>query len=994
MDIPRELKDRLRDGRVIPFVGAGVSMAVKDRKTGERLFPSWKALLERAADRLDQETKGAYADTVRGLLKLEPPDYLDAAKRARSGMGAVWFRFLKEQLDYPREAADDESLKLASSAWGLGSQLIITTNYDKTLHWASPQRENLVIWDIEAPAEQAGAIRGGQINRPTVWHLHGYIDNAANLILTPDGYTRLYPEAGGQPENRYAAALSTLHQFMTSHTLLFIGFSLDDAYFGMQLRGISEIFKGSPGPHYVLTRSADRERIKALNLPVHLLTVEEYGPSLVDAVQQLGKIATEAKRRAKAEVPALESILTAHVATYDPRNSVFHVPYRSKGDQVVGREETILSLRDQLTQGRRTAIGQTAAFEGLGGLGKTQLAVEYAYRYQGEYPNGVIWLNADQDIDAQLTELAEKARWVASEAEHKYKLEIGQRRLRTYSECLIVFDNVESLNVIEDYLPEPNANPHLLITSRTEQPGFTPVPIDLLDIELSLRLLLQEAGRRQDPKDDDEWAAAREIAKTLDGLPLALEIAGAYIRYRQLRWQDYANLLMKNLKAALPGRFLGGSFTRHEKDIYSTLKINEEVFSEEPNLLNVLNLLTWSGSASMGLSLICSLLDVSNSADLTSALSLGTALHVLQKSPGSERYAIHRLVREVRREDLPLAKNKNSVNKNCRGIGVWFEQKRERFRELPYFEAEIDHLKAWQQHALDYAVEYASRLTWLQAYPPYHRGRYRDSRKLIEKALELFEKWPEHSLELKAHLLSDLGFTYFVFSDYKRALNYAEQSLSIRLKSLGERHRDTAMSFNNVGVASGQLGDRKRALERQEKALSIQMEIFGEKDPDTAGTLGSLGVTFRAIGDYERALTYQFRALAIETEVLGEKDPRTATSLGHVGRTYLFLHRHAEALKYFEKSLTVRLEVLGDQHPDTTVAILGVADALSVLNRRRDALQLVERHLRTLQSDNMHYEVLKRYRQEILSLLPGFRAESMSKQKKQRQKSKGKRKRH
>lgn len=88
---------------------------------------------------------------------------------------------------------------------------------------------------------------------------------------------------------------------------------------------------------------------------------------------------------------------------YHPSNPVFHVPFARKGSQVIGRDKAIAKVRQQLSEGRRTAIGHTASFQGLGGLGKTHLAVEYTYQYRDSYPNGVIWLNADQDIDAQLT---------------------------------------------------------------------------------------------------------------------------------------------------------------------------------------------------------------------------------------------------------------------------------------------------------------------------------------------------------------------------------------------------------------------------------------------------------------------------------------------------------------------------------------------------------------------------------------------------------------
>jgi len=225
-------------------------------------------LLERAVQRLEEEQKGPHARLVRSLLEIEKPDYLEAARRARDGLGAVWVEFLKAQLDLPRERADDESLNLARAVWKLGSQLLVTTNYERVLHWACPQPSDCRSWDIEAPAEQVEALRTG-VRHSTIWDLHGRIENAANLILTPDGYNRLYP-AAGEAEHRYRAALATLRSLLTSHAFLFIGFSLDDAYFGIQLRGVHEISRSTPGPHYALVREADRERVRALDLPVEV----------------------------------------------------------------------------------------------------------------------------------------------------------------------------------------------------------------------------------------------------------------------------------------------------------------------------------------------------------------------------------------------------------------------------------------------------------------------------------------------------------------------------------------------------------------------------------------------------------------------------------------------------------------------------------------------------------------------------------------------------
>ena len=320
LDIPRTLRTRLRDKQVLPFVGAGVSMAVRERDTGRRLFPSWRELLEHAADRLAEEKKEAYADIVRGLLALNRSEkYLEAARHAREGLGAVWYDFLKEQLDRPRGQADDESLSLARQVWELGSRLIITTNYDRVLHWACPQQGDLRTWDIQAPAEQLEALRG-EVQRPTIWHLHGYIDNAAELILTPDSYNRLYPTE--DIKGRYQAALNTLRSKLASHSFLFIGFSMDDEQFGLQLRSLEDIYQGAQGPHYALVHKGERARVEALRMPaVELITFPAFGTPHLACLKVLSELANEAALPVEIKEPQqTKDEAQPPRPSYDPRN--------------------------------------------------------------------------------------------------------------------------------------------------------------------------------------------------------------------------------------------------------------------------------------------------------------------------------------------------------------------------------------------------------------------------------------------------------------------------------------------------------------------------------------------------------------------------------------------------------------------------------------------------------------------------------------------------
>jgi hypothetical protein len=95
--IPSQLKDVLKNGKAIPFIGAGVSISVRNKTDGTALFPSWKTLLEQAAIRLESECKQDEAGIVNGFVKTNR--LLDAAKEAQSALGANWFNFLKEQLN-------------------------------------------------------------------------------------------------------------------------------------------------------------------------------------------------------------------------------------------------------------------------------------------------------------------------------------------------------------------------------------------------------------------------------------------------------------------------------------------------------------------------------------------------------------------------------------------------------------------------------------------------------------------------------------------------------------------------------------------------------------------------------------------------------------------------------------------------------------------------------------------------------------------------------
>jgi hypothetical protein len=283
MALPNGLIEAAKNGHLVPLVGAGVSLSVSG-PGGARLFPSWWGLLQGFVTELKAEGRNQAA-LVEAFLAQTPANMMEAAKYARAGYGADWFRALQRVFDPPE--FDPTSLALPRAIWRL-SDLCITTNYDRVLQWASPKPHATRTVGINAP-QLAGFLRG--VDRPTVWHLHGHVDQPEEIILTPDGYATLYPD--GAVQAAHEAALLTLRAVLAARTLLFVGFSLEDDAFVKQLEWVRDTFQGAGGPHYVVVRAAEADAMvrKLHGLDVRPVTFEQFGAPLVALVEAIADAA-------------------------------------------------------------------------------------------------------------------------------------------------------------------------------------------------------------------------------------------------------------------------------------------------------------------------------------------------------------------------------------------------------------------------------------------------------------------------------------------------------------------------------------------------------------------------------------------------------------------------------------------------------------------------------------------------------------------------------
>ncbi len=277
---------------------------------------------------------------------------------------------------------------------------------------------------------------------------------------------------------------------------------------------------------------------------------------------------------------------------------------------------------------------------------------------------------------------------------------------------------------------------------------------------------------------------------------------------------------------------------------------------------------------------------------------------------------------EKPQEQFPISGRKEWVIDICQRLGDWFESRRKDSEELAGFEAELKHLQKWLEHVKPYSIYHTARLTWLQAYPPYHRGKYKDALQLVQTAMPLLDEArpPESETEdffkLKANL------------------------------------------FHDFAAVQDELENREEALKYYRQALEIQDQHFGRQHADTAETISNIGAAYDRVGNLEEAVKYFEQALEIRRQLFGDLHPETATSFNNIGTCYYESKKYAEAIQYLQKAVETRQQVLGDEHPDTNDSLYNLAVCLVNLKKLKDAYERVNRQLKKLPPDHHNYAEL------------------------------------
>jgi tetratricopeptide (TPR) repeat protein len=608
------------------------------------------------------------------------------------------------------------------------------------------------------------------------------------------------------------------------------------------------------------------------------------------------------------------------------RPELFNAPARNPN--FTGRGDLLKALRRTLRARRAGAVVQASAAYGLGGVGKTQLAVEYAHRFAADY-DLVWWIPAEQPvtIPGHLAGLARRL-GLPDTADQGEQLVLLFEELGRRGRWLLVFDNATTPHHLAPYRP-PAGGGHLLVTSRN--PAWaamaTPLPVEVLPRDEAAAFLRVRAGRPGDPY-------AEALAAAFGDLPLALEQAGAYVEQTHGSLGGYLELFTER-----DGELLGmGGPIDYQHTVATTWTMAlERVRAEVPAAEDLLNMCSFLAPDDLPRSLLSEhaeqLPDRLRQAAgdrLAFDQTLGALGRYSLATVSEHTLAVHRLVQTVVRQNLDQAAARAWAGAAVRLMEPAFPRNSHDVRTWPECARLLPHVLTATGHAeaLDAELEATSVLLTRAAGYLWARAELAQARQLYERALAILEAHfgPDHpntalSLDSLGNVLHDLG-------DLPAARDYHERALAILEAQLGLNHPATANSLSNLGSVLNDLRDLPAARTALERALAIYEAQLGPDHPTVAHSLNNLGSVLADLGDLPAARTALERALAICETRLGGDHPHTATILNNLGSMLAGLGDLPTTRDHYQRALAIYEAQLGPDHPTVAHSLSNLGGVL------------------------------------------------------------------
>jgi tetratricopeptide (TPR) repeat protein/nucleoside phosphorylase len=676
-------------------------------------------------------------------------------------------------------------------------------------------------------------------------------------------------------------------------------------------------------------------------------------------------------------------------------SSVWNVPYL-RNPHFTGREELLnqleqrLSLVDQGDSGiaRRAVLTQTQAIKGLGGIGKTQIAVEYAYRSRdlGRYTY-TLWVNAasEETLITGFTTLAELLPEFPAKDEtdqHKLVTEIKRWLEQCTHSWLLIFDNVDTddcLSQLTNYFPQQGKG-SILLTTRSQAVGSLGPLVVSINVEemdrwegtlfLLRRTQLFKHASIEDASNEevDMVNAARGIVDALESFPLALEQAGAYIEETGSNLTDYLQIYQDHRKYLLAKR--GHQITNYPDTVATTWSLSfQKVEQTNPAAAELLRLCAFLAPDKIPEELIRD-----SSAQWDSPLRQAVAdlfsfnqmivellkFSLIKRLAEDHVLSIHRLVQAVQMDMMEPAVQRQWAERVVRAVNDVFPDNPHDIATWPQCLRYLDQVQACNTLIAQYVlplIEAANLLNRTGFYLAQH-ALYAIAEPLLKRALLIREQQLGAEHPATALSLSDLGALYQDQRKYTEAEPLLKRALLIREQQLGAEHPATAQSLNTLAALYQDQGKYTEAEPLLKRALMTHKQQLGTERPSTAQSLHNLAMLYKAQGKYTEAEPLLKRALLIREQQLGAEHPATAQSLNDLGMLYRSQGKYTEAELLLKRALLIREQQLGAEHPAIAQSLNTLAMFYRSQGKYTEAEPLLKRALAIYeqQSGVMHLD--------------------------------------
>lgn len=599
----------------------------------------------------------------------------------------------------------------------------------------------------------------------------------------------------------------------------------------------------------------------------------------------------------------------------------WNVPYR-RNPFFTGRETLLLYLSQTLLSAEDAELPKSYTLSGLGGIGKTQVALEYAYRSRPTY-QAIFWVRAahretliaDVSAIASLLDLPQ-----CDQADQRVVMEAVLRWFQHNREWLLILDNADDLALIEEFVPRTGAG-HVLLTTRTQATGTLAAGIEVekLTTQEAVLLLLRRAKLLAPSVALADiptplLAQATALALELDGLPLALDQAAAYIEESGCTLADYCQLYerhqMEMLKRA--SRVLAD----YPSTVASTWSLSfQQVEQTNPAAADLLRMAAFLHPDAIPETIVSQ--SASPTLPFNEAIGVLRRYSLLKRDAQTRLVHIHRLVQAVLKDLMDAQARREWAQRTVHAVSTAFPEPT--FEHWSDCERCLPHALLSAQLIEQYHFRFPEAWRLLERAGCYlrERGQYRQAEALLERALALCEQVQGTEHLDTAALLSSLQYLSYLQGRYEQAELLARRALEIRRQGLGLHHVATAEAHNDLAFVSMAQGKYEQAEPLYQHALLVLEQVLGHQHPDVAAIYNNLGELSQAQGNAEQAERFFQQALLIIEQVVGFEHPDVAISQTCLAYLYMEQGKYEQAESLHYKALTVFMQTVGPNHPYT-----------------------------------------------------------------------------